>query len=136
MARCNPTKPPSYRLHKATGQAVVTINEKDHYLGRHGTPEIRIAYERLIARWLQAPGEAVATDPSVGCDLTVADLCAQYHRHAAAYCVKDGEETSEMHNVRRAIKTLGEMCARRRFFAPLEFICAVDHAICPCDPSG
>jgi hypothetical protein len=27
---------PSYRLHKPTGQAVVTIDGKDHYLALHG----------------------------------------------------------------------------------------------------
>ena len=30
MAGSNSTKPPSYRLHKASGQAVVTINRRDH----------------------------------------------------------------------------------------------------------
>ena len=34
---------PSYRLHKPTGQAVVTLNGKDHYLGRHGTRESKDA---------------------------------------------------------------------------------------------
>jgi hypothetical protein len=28
---------PSYRLHKRTGQAVVTIDGKDIYLGKHGS---------------------------------------------------------------------------------------------------
>jgi hypothetical protein len=28
---------PSYRRHKPTGQAVVTLNGKDHYLGRWNT---------------------------------------------------------------------------------------------------
>ena len=28
---------PSYRLHKATGQARVTINGRTYYLGKHGT---------------------------------------------------------------------------------------------------
>jgi len=43
---------PSYRLHRATGQAVVTLSGRDHYLGRHGTPESHKAYDDLIARWL------------------------------------------------------------------------------------
>ena len=33
---------PSYRLHKPTGQAVVTLNGKDNYLGRHGTKIARM----------------------------------------------------------------------------------------------
>ena len=28
---------PKYRKHKASGQAVVTLNGRDHYLGPHGT---------------------------------------------------------------------------------------------------
>ena len=30
-------KPPTYRLHKPTGQAVVRIDGHDFYLGKHGT---------------------------------------------------------------------------------------------------
>ena len=29
-------KVPSYRVHKASGQAVVTLGGKDHYLGKYG----------------------------------------------------------------------------------------------------
>ena len=43
---------PSYRLHKPTGQAVVTLNGKDYYLGRHGTQMSKDAYDRLTAEWL------------------------------------------------------------------------------------
>ena len=32
---------PSYRPHKPTGQAVVTLNGRDFYLGRFGSPESR-----------------------------------------------------------------------------------------------
>lgn len=44
-------KIPSYRLHKSSGQAVVTLAGHDHYLGVHGTPESQQAYARLIALW-------------------------------------------------------------------------------------
>jgi hypothetical protein len=39
MPRTN--RPPSYRLHRARNLAVVTIDGKDHYLGRYGCPETR-----------------------------------------------------------------------------------------------
>lgn len=32
-------KLPSYRRHKVSGHAVVTLNGRDHYLGPHGSPE-------------------------------------------------------------------------------------------------
>jgi hypothetical protein len=43
---------PSYRLHKPSGQAVVTIAGKDFYLGRFGDPASKAEYDRLIAEWL------------------------------------------------------------------------------------
>jgi len=42
-------KPPSYSLHKASGQAVVTFNRRDHYLGKYGSRESHAANYRLIA---------------------------------------------------------------------------------------
>ena len=35
-------KPPSYLLHKATGQARVRIDGRDHYLGEFGSDQSRI----------------------------------------------------------------------------------------------
>jgi hypothetical protein len=34
MSDENSTRIPSYREHKPSGQAVVTLNGRDHYLGR------------------------------------------------------------------------------------------------------
>jgi hypothetical protein len=70
MARANSTKPPSYRLHKASGQAVVTINRKDHYLGDYGTSDSRLYYERLITAWMQGDA-APAREPE---DASVASI--------------------------------------------------------------
>ena len=114
-------KPPSYRLHKASGQAVVTIDRKDHYLGVHGTPDSRLYYERLISAWMQ--GDAVpARKPESSNDITVAEVCIQYLRWAEGYYVKDGKPTTEMSNVKRAIKTLREAYASlpAKEFSPLK----------------
>ena len=43
-------KNPSYRLHKPSGQAVVSIKDRDHDLGRHGSAASRQAYDRLIGK--------------------------------------------------------------------------------------
>ena len=43
---------PKYRRHKASGQAVVTFNGRDHYPGRHGSKSSREKYDRLLAEWL------------------------------------------------------------------------------------
>ena len=34
---------PKYRKHRASGQAIVTIHGRDHYLGPHGTKASRLA---------------------------------------------------------------------------------------------
>ncbi len=45
---------PKYRKHRTSGQAVVTIAGKDHYLGPHGTKASRMLYDRLVAEYLSA----------------------------------------------------------------------------------
>lgn len=49
------SKVPSYRLHRGSGQAIVTISRRDFYLGRHNTPDSRRRYNRLIAEYLSSP---------------------------------------------------------------------------------
>jgi integrase len=121
MARANSSKPPSYRLHKASGQAVVTIDRKDHYLGVHGTPDSRLRYERLISAWMQGK-PAPEPEPEASNDFTIAELCAQYNRWATGYYVKSGEPTSELKNVRRAIKGLCDVypSLAAKEFSPLK----------------
>ncbi|WP_406701308.1 hypothetical protein V5E97_36470 [Singulisphaera sp. Ch08] len=81
---------PSYRLHKPTGQAVVTISGRDFYLGKHGTEASRSEYDRLIAEWLTAGRQLPVTD-----DATISELMVEFLKWADAYYVKDGEPTSE-----------------------------------------
>jgi hypothetical protein len=38
---------PTYRRHKPTGQAVVTLCGKDHYLGKWNTAASKAEYNRL-----------------------------------------------------------------------------------------
>jgi integrase len=118
-------KSPSYRLHKASGQAVVTLDGKDRYLGKHGTPESVARYERLISAWLAAPearADPVQLEPGQGGDLTVAELCLAYLRDAEAYYVKNGQPTTEIRNVKRAIRGLRESFANlaAKDFSPLK----------------
>jgi hypothetical protein len=44
---------PSYRKHRASGQAIVTLCGRDFYLGPHGTKVSRDEYDRLVGEWLQ-----------------------------------------------------------------------------------
>ena len=72
---------PSYCRHKASGQAVVTLNGVDFYLGRYGSPESKAEYDRLTAEWL-ARGRRLP--PSGRADgLLVKELILGYHSHLA-----------------------------------------------------
>ena len=42
---------PSYRKHKPSGRAVVTLDGRDIYLGKHNSAASRAEYNRLIAEW-------------------------------------------------------------------------------------
>jgi integrase len=96
------TRVPSYRLHKPTGQAVVTINGRDRYLGQHGSAASRRAYKRLIAEWAASGG-----DPATNADLTVAEVIQRFRRHAEAYYRgPDGQQTCEVENIRKACRLL------------------------------
>jgi hypothetical protein len=72
----------SYCLHKTTGQAVVTLDGRDVYLGRHDTPQGKAEYDRLIAEWLangrRLPG-GQGGGPAAG--LSVNELLLAHLRH-------------------------------------------------------
>ena len=53
---------PSYRLHKPSGRAVVTLNGRDHYLGPWNSPESSAEYDRLVGEWLAARQAPVHLD--------------------------------------------------------------------------
>lgn len=102
------TRTPSYRLHKPSGQAVVTLCGQDFYLGPYGTPASRAEYDRLIAEWLANGRRLPAPEDGRGADLTVAELAADYLRWAEGYYLKDGNPTSEIGIIKAAIKPLRE----------------------------
>ena len=99
---------PSYRLHKPTGQAVVTLNGKDHYLGAHGTRASRRKYDRLIKEWL-ANGRAVqppTTSLPGRTGATIDQLAVAFWDFAQSYYVKDGQPTRELQAIRYALRPL------------------------------
>src|SRR3954453_2436990 len=61
---------PSYRKHRASGQAIVTIDGQDIYLGPHGTKASKSEYDRIIGEWL-ANGRRLAGTSAGG---VVSDL--------------------------------------------------------------
>jgi integrase len=110
---------PSYRLHKPTHQAVVTLNGRDIYLGRHGSPESRAEYDRRIAEWLLNGRCLVGSD--VQTDLTVSEVMVRYISHADAYYTKGGLPTSEVGLIRLSLRVLRSLYGHTpaKAFGPL-----------------
>jgi integrase len=94
------SRPPSYRLHKPSGQAVVTLSGRDIYLGKYDSPESHGRYDELVAQWL-ASGRNL---PDPGRGITINELADAYQRHANVYYRKDGKPTPEVGNVRYALQ--------------------------------
>ena len=93
---------PKYRLHKASGQAVVTFNGRDFYLGPHATKTSKIEYDRLIGEWL-AHGRRLPNGQALTC--TVAKLLDAFQTFAEAYYVRtDGTPSKEVDAYRQAAK--------------------------------
>ena len=67
---------PGYLLHKPTGQARVRINGKDHWLGKHGSPESHQQYAELIEEFVSG-NEIMPTH-----DYTVSQVIALFWRRA------------------------------------------------------
>ncbi len=99
-------KLPSYRLHKTSGRAVVTIDGRDCYLGQFGSEESRRRYGELIAKH----SAGVTVDPFKSAPgqpgLTINELCLAFLRHAERHYVKNGEVTDEVQCFKCAIKPL------------------------------
>lgn len=110
-----PRKPsqPSYRHHKPRGLAVVTINDKNHYLGPWQSPESHEKYAALIAEWRRnngvLPTPAASNDAAANAPLTVAGLILAFYRHAQVHYVKNGEPTSEQGCIKQALRPLRKL---------------------------
>ena len=91
---------PSYRHHKPSGQAVVTLDGRDIYLGRYGTPHSRAEFDRLLAEWLSNGRRLPSPASANGTDLSVNELALAYLAFAETYYTKRGKPTSEPGNIR------------------------------------
>jgi integrase len=95
---------PSYRLHKPTGQGVVTLNGRDHYLGKHRSKPSLELYDRLIAEWLTAGRQTVKT---ISETVTVAEIAVAYLKHSRNYY-----KSSEHDCIKLAIRPLAKLYSR------------------------
>jgi hypothetical protein len=87
---------PKYRQHRVSGQAIVTIAGKDHYLGPWKSKASKIEYDRLVGEWLAAGRPS--TPQSAPHEITVAEVIAAFWRHAREFYWKNGRPTGTADN--------------------------------------
>jgi integrase len=99
---------PSYRIHKPSGQAVVTIRaatceRRDVYLGAHNSPESRREYARILAELATSPATS-STVVATGRRLSVDEVLLAFWLHAERhYRTPDGKPATEVEEIRRSI---------------------------------
>jgi integrase len=103
-----PCRVPSYRLHKPTNQAIVTIRGKMFYLGRFGSEESHAEYRRVMAEHWARKTEPPTHEPAGG-DRTITELAVAYYRHCEDYYVKNGKATNQVRMIRLSLKVLREL---------------------------
>ncbi len=95
---------PKYRCHKASGQAIVTLAGRHHYLGPYGTKASRLEYDRLITEWV-ASGRPAFGERTKS-DLTINEMLASYLKFAQGYYVLNDRPTREVECLKIAMRPL------------------------------
>ncbi len=108
--RSNPV--PKYRHHKASGQAVVTVNvngrRKDVYLGVFGSEESKSEYARVVAEFRVSTLDPTTAKKS----LTVAEVLLAFRKHAERYYVRpDGTPSGEFREYGLVIRVVRQLYA-------------------------
>ena len=109
---------PKYRLHKRSGHALVVLDGREIYLGKHGTSESLERYNREIAQWLQRGGSSGTETRD---EITVAEVMAAYLKYAKGYYVKDGKPTREYEIIREVCRKILPLYSKEKAsnFGPL-----------------
>jgi integrase len=112
-------KAPKYRLHKSSGQAVVTLSGKDFYLGRHRSEISRREYDRLVGEWLANGRRLVLEEDNF--EISVGDLILRYWEFCQEYYRKNGKPTSEQGHMKQALRIVRHLYGHTmvRDFGPL-----------------
>jgi integrase len=113
------TRVPKCRHHRASGQARVTINGKDHYLGVWGSPESKQRYRKVLAEHLGKQPRTIADElDDEGTDLaevTIETVLAAYWQHASTVYVdrRTGKPTPELSNLKHALAIVRKLFGSR-----------------------
>jgi integrase len=100
----------------------VTLDGRDIYLGRYGSPESRAEFDRILAEWLSNGRRLPAPASASGTDLSVNELAVTYLAFADGYYTKRGKPTSEPVSIRQTIRPLRQLYGHTlaREFGPLQ----------------
>jgi integrase len=115
MPRTKKGSLPSYRLHRPTGQAVVTIDGQDYYLGPFGSARSKKKYNRLTDAWAarkeRSAAEADELPPlaEVRDVSTVKELILQYTLHAQRYYRASDGQQKEVGCIRDALQIVKDL---------------------------
>jgi integrase len=108
----NQSRIPSYRLHKQSGQALVTLpdgfgSRRDVLLGRYGTQESRAEYLRVVSEW-ETNGRRSPDGPAPA-GISVNELILAYFRFAETYYRKNDKPTSQVVRIQIALREVKEL---------------------------
>lgn len=117
-------RPPKYRLHKSTGQAVVSVHGEVIQLGPFGSPRSHERYQQEVERWRaglfqQHPDQAAAEPEPIeislrdlqvrrwrGLPVTLNEIALLYEAYAHGYYVKNGKLTREGEQVSEMLRLM------------------------------
>ncbi|QDV87320.1 tyrosine-type recombinase/integrase [Planctomycetes bacterium TBK1r] len=100
------TSHPKYRKHRASGQAIVTLDGRDFYLGPHGSRASKLEFDRLILEYLANDRSLPREDQA---SLTVAQVLNKYRKFAERYYKKNGTPTSEAYAIKTIIRPIRQL---------------------------
>jgi hypothetical protein len=123
MPKLRENSVPSYRLHRQSGQAIVTLGGRDILLGPYGSVASKTEYRRWIAEWI-ANGRPLA--PSAR-NLTISELIESFKTHAEDFYGISREADNYRYALRPLRRLYGGTPAAD--FGPLKLEAALNRAI-------
>ena len=103
MPRLTGNRLPKYRKH-ASGQAFITLDGCDIYLGPHGTKASRQEYDQVVAEWIANGRSLPGSSTKAG--LSVNQLALRYLKFASSYYCKNGKPTDSVAGAKVALRFL------------------------------
>jgi integrase len=104
---------PGRLLHKASGQSIVVLNGKTHYLGKHDSQEAKDEYDRIIAEWLANGRDGLNVEHASKEESEVSVVVAKYILWAKDYYrTPEGKCSGQLPGIKQALKPLRKLYGR------------------------